>query len=484
MKLTTDTQQGPVRGRERRGVALFAGIPYATPPIGDLRWRPPQPLLERRGIFDATTFGKFAPQLPGNGLTNSSPVDWSEDCLTLNVMTPDIEGASRPVMVWIHGGAFNHGSGAVPWYDGTSFATSGDVVVVTINYRLGAFGFGAVGEGSGVNGLVDQVAALEWVRANIASFGGDPGQVTIAGESAGAMSVSTVLAMPRADGLYKRAIAQSGATHHTADSEEAERIAYLLLRELDVSSITSARRLPALAVLEAQQRVEKSALGHESEMAFRPSPDGAELPGQPLELMRLGASSGIELLTGTNADEATLWGTSRITDDRLHRAMARFVDPPDDLIDHYRERWSDASSGEIATSLATDQMFRIPAIRMAEARAVHGGATWMYLFDWKSKAFGGALGATHALDIPFTFNNLGAPGVEVFLGTDQLPHVLAREIHESWTAFIRTGSPVTSTFSDWPRYSPDDRCVMELSERPRILHDPEAELRRAWSGWR
>ncbi|MEE1563699.1 MAG: carboxylesterase family protein, partial [Acidimicrobiales bacterium] len=208
------TACGTVRGRHRRGVQLFAGIPYAEPPVGDRRFAPPTPHDSWDGTRDALRFGKAAPQLPGEGLTNRVLLAWDEDCLTLNVVTPAADDARRPVYVWIHGGAYQHGQGATPWYDGTSFAIRGDIVVVTINYRLGALGFchlsphlGDRFASAGVNGFLDQLAALGWVRDNIAAFGGDPDRVTVGGESAGAFSVCNVLASPHAAGLVHRAIA-------------------------------------------------------------------------------------------------------------------------------------------------------------------------------------------------------------------------------------------------------------------------------------
>lgn len=488
MNLIAETAQGPVEGRQRRGVALFAGIPYAAAPVGKLRWRPPEPPARRSGLFDATRFGKAAPQLPGDGLTNSRPVDWDEDCLTLNVVTPAADDARRSVMVWIHGGAFTHGSGAVPWYDGTRFAQVGDVVVVTVNYRLGALGFAAVDDDAagGVIGLLDQIAALEWVQANISAFGGDPAQVTVAGESAGAMSVACLLTMPRSKGLFGRAIAQSGAGHHTADPRSAERVASQLMNELKVGSAAEARSLPALAVLEAHQRLEMNAPHDRAPygMMFHPSPDGEELSGPPIDLMAAGIGADVDLLTGTNADETTLWGTRRVTEDRLQKVVSRWVDPPDELIATYRSSDPEASAGEIATMISSDFIFGIPAIRMAEARAARGGRTWMYLFDWKSHAFGGELGCTHALDLPFTFGTLDAPGVDMFLGTDDLPVALSEMMNDAWSSFIRDGTPATPQLAGWRRYSLEDRCVMELSDDPRALDDPDAARRHAWTGLR
>lgn len=488
MQLDVMTTKGPVRGRERKGVSLFAGIPYAAPPVGDRRWKPPAPAEPWSDVRDCTRFGPAAPQLPGDGLTNATPIDWDEDCLTLNVCTPAADGAGRPVMVWIHGGAYRHGTGATPWYDGTSFASNGDIVVVSINYRLGALGFCRMpGESTaGINGTLDQLAALEWVRDNIAAFGGDPAKVTIAGESAGGFSVTTLLAMESAAGLFRGAIPQSGAGHHVLEGEAADIVGDLMLDELGVASIDAARGIDALAVLEAQARVEGRAgsrIGRVTQ-PFYPSVHPELLPARPVELLARGAGADVAVLTGTNADETTLFGMGQIPDDKLAQLMRHYVDPPDALIAEYRASHPDADASEIAVMLTTDFSFRIPAVRMAEARAQHGADTWMYLFDWKSRAFDGALGATHALEIPFTFGTLDRPGVDLFLGTDDLPWHVSHTMHEAWSRFIRTGSPVTDALGEWRPYHPDDRAVMRFADDNEVLVDPGAAVREAWSGHR
>ncbi|MEM7287037.1 MAG: carboxylesterase/lipase family protein [Actinomycetota bacterium] len=488
MQLEVMTAAGPVRGRERRGVGLFAGIPYAAPPVGERRWKPPAPAEAWTEVRDCTRFGPAAPQLPGDGLTNAAPIDWDEDCLTLNVCTPAADDAGRPVMVWIHGGAYRHGTGATPWYDGTSFALNGDIVVVSINYRLGALGFCRMpGESTaGINGTLDQLAALRWVRDNIAAFGGDPAQVTIAGESAGGFSVATLLAMEGAAGLFRGAIPQSGAGHHVLDDESADTVSQIFLEELGVDGVDAAREIGALGVLEAQARVEGRAGTHIGRVTqpFYPSVDSQHLPARPVELLARGAGADVAVLTGTNADETTLFGMGQIPEDKLAQLMRHYVDPPEALIAEYRAAHPEADASEISVMLTTDYSFRIPAVRLAEARAAHDAATWMYLFDWKSQAFGGALGATHALEIPFTFATLDRPGVEIFLGTEDLPWHVSRTMHDAWISFIRTGSPVTEALGEWRPYHPDDRAVMRFADDHSLLVDPGSSVREAWSGHR
>ncbi|MDP6241438.1 MAG: carboxylesterase/lipase family protein [Acidimicrobiales bacterium] len=483
------TACGTVRGRHRRGVQLFAGIPYAEPPVGDRRFAPPTPHDSWDGTRDALRFGKAAPQLPGEGLTNRVLLAWDEDCLTLNVVTPAADDARRPVYVWIHGGAYQHGQGATPWYDGTSFAIRGDIVVVTINYRLGALGFchlsphlGDRFASAGVNGFLDQLAALGWVRDNIAAFGGDPDRVTVGGESAGAFSVCNVLASPHAAGLVHRAIAQSGAAHNTHDPESGKEISAQFLAALGEPNAAELLEIGADRILEAQQQVivERSTRPSHGPEPFYPVWGHEALPRAPHELIADGAGSEVALLTGTNEDEMALWGVTGLSEDRVHRYTARMSPDADAVLACYRQRLSDVEAGWVACAIATDRVFRVPAIRLAENRHANGAATWMYRFSWDSRAFEGQFGAAHALEIPFTFNTLDGPGTDVFLGEGPRPDALAETMHDSWIAFIRHGDPSTSALGDWPPYEPDHRLVMDLDDECGLLADPESDEREIW----
>jgi len=483
------TACGTVRGRHRRGVQLFAGIPYAEPPVGDRRFAPPTPHDSWDGTRDALRFGKAAPQLPGEGLTNRVLLAWDEDCLTLNVVTPAADDARRPVYVWIHGGAYQHGQGATPWYDGTSFAIRGDIVVVTINYRLGALGFchlsphlGDRFASAGVNGFLDQLAALGWVRDNIAAFGGDPDRVTVGGESAGAFSVCNVLASPHAAGLVHRAIAQSGAAHNTHDPESGKEISAQFLAALGEPNAAELPEIGADRILEAQQQVivERSTRPSHGPEPFYPVWGHEALPRAPHELIADGAGSEVALLTGTNEDEMALWGVTGLSEDRVHRYTARMSPDADAVLACYRQRLSDVEPGWVACAIATDRVFRVPAIRLAENRHANGAATWMYRFSWDSRAFEGQFGAAHALEIPFTFNTLDGPGTDVFLGEGPRPDALAETMHDSWIAFIRHGDPSTSALGDWPPYEPDCRLVMDLDDECGLLADPESDEREIW----
>ncbi len=497
MDTVAATTAGKVEGREKEGVVLFAGIPYAKPPVGERRFRVPEPHDSWDGVRPAQHFGPAAPQQPGEGLTNRFPVRWDEDCLTLNVSTPAVDDARRPVLVWIHGGGFRNGQGGIPWYNGARFAVNGDIVVVSINYRLGALGFAHVARfgdeyaASGLNGMLDQVAALEWVRDNIAAFGGDPDTVTIAGESAGAFSVGTLLGLPRAAGLFHRAILESGAAHHALPLEAAEKVTDLLCEELRARSLDDLLAAPAQDILEAQARVD-AALGRGAGLVnklgvaalpFSPVVEGSVLPANPLEAVRRGASTDVAVLIGTNRDETTLWGYGEINDERLRKIVAR-LGGDDETITAYRSARPGASANDVLVAITTDHMFRIPAIRLAEARADHSAKTWMYLFAWESRAFGGRLKATHALEIPFVFDNLDKPGVDVFLGEGPTPQHVADRMHAAWTSFIRAGDPNGDALPDWPAYDTHRRATMVFDDASEASDDPGGVERRLWDGRR
>jgi para-nitrobenzyl esterase len=487
-----------VRGREKNGVLLFAGIPYAAPPVGERRFRAPEPADAWREVRDATRFGPAAPQLPGEGLVGNPAVRWDEGaCLTLNVATPACDDARRPVLVWIHGGGFRTGQGAIPWYDGSSFARSG-VVVVSINYRLGALGFAqldAIGGSdyadSGSVGIQDQLAALRWVQGNIASFGGDPARVTIAGESAGGMSVGILLGAAGRSGLFRAAVPQSGAAQHVLSRDAARESARRFAEALGAGGIAEIVAAPPERILAAQAEVEKLSREGELEdgagirgMPFIPVTGGATIPEQPLAAIRAGSARGVNVLVGTNADEMTLFGLPDVDDERLVRVAARYFPDPERAIATYRAERTGASAREIALAMSTDHVFRIPAVRLAEAQAASGGRVWKYWFTWRSRAFGGRLGATHSLEIPFAFNTLDRPGVDVLLGPGERPDALAQAMHAAWTAFAQSGDPSCLATGAWGCYAPDARDVMELGERVGVLRDPRAATRALWDGVR
>ena len=338
--------------------------------------------------------------------------------------------------------------GAVPWYNGARFAANGDIVAVTINYRLGALGFtdlkrfGAEFATSGVNGILDQVTALEWVRDNIANFGGDPAKVTIAGESAGGFSVATLLGSPRTDGLFRGVIAQSGAAHHVLPEEAGRLVADRFLTALGTDDVIGLEAASVDAILAAQTEVcgaLEGGPGLTGELgvpvsAFYPVVGSSVLPRPPLEAIRDGLHADVGVLAGSNHDETTLWGYGDVDGARLRRTAEAFGGTG--LLDVYRDTRPGATVEDLMIALTTDHMFRIPAIRLAEARAAN---TWLYQFNWRSR--NGRLGATHALEIPFAFDNLDQPGVDAFIGAGPSPQHVADAVHRTWTRFIREGDP-------------------------------------------
>jgi para-nitrobenzyl esterase len=507
----TSTRQGEVRGREKDGVLLFAGIPYAAPPVGARRFRPPAPPEPWAGVRDATSFGALSWQAPGTlgDLLAMPKAACDEDCLTLNVQTPALDDGARPVMVWIHGGGFTGGTGATPWYNGQRFAQHGDVVIVTINYRLGALGFlhlaelgGEAYASSGLNGILDQVAALEWVRDNIASFGGDPGQVTIFGESAGGMSVGTLLGLPRAKGLFHRAVPQSGAAHNLSSTERAARVTELFLREAALPDLDALLAADPQTLVDAQQKLpallQREHLGETLEegsganvavvlgLPFQPVADGVELPVPPIEAVRDGLAADVPLMVGTTRDE---WNLVHLTaggpfdDAKLHRRLGRLFPEADEIIDVYRSGRPDASADQLWCAILTDVVFRIPAIRLAEAQAEHQpDHTFSYRFSWPSRAFGGVLGACHALEIPFVFDNLERGGAAMFLGEGETPAELARAMHDAWWHFARSSDPNHPGIPTWAPYDTGTRTTIDFDDQIEVLHDPDADERRVWDG--
>jgi len=486
MSRITEITSGPIQGRVKDDVLLFAGIPYAAAPIGNRRFKAAITAEPWTEIRTMTRFGAAAPQVPSGGMTDNTPVNWNEDCLFLNVCTPSLDESGRPVLFWIHGGGYRTGQGAIPWYNGSSFALNGDIVVVSINYRMGALGFtdlsrfGGEYATSGINGILDQITALEWVRDNIGSFGGDPNRVTIAGESAGAFAVSTLLGCERAQGLFHRAISQSGAAHHTMSAAAGSKVADLLLAEVGTDSIEGLLEASAEDILQAQSRVDaavnqgKESIGG-SVAPFYPVVGNDILTVNPLEAVRKGVGNGVQVLLGSNKDEATLFIMGEVEDEKLAKEADHYGGG-EVLVDAYKKILPGASSRDLSIALSTDFTFRMPALRLAEARCARKAKTWMYLFNWESR--NPKLKSTHALEIPFTFNNLDKPGVSLFIGEGPLPQGVADKMHGAWISFIRDGNP------GWPTYELADRATMCFDDESKVVMDPDEERRGAWEGIR
>ncbi len=485
-----ETTAGTVRGRTRDAVQVFRGIPFAAPPVGRLRFRPPAPVEPWDGVLDTTHAGPWAPQLPSplEKMLGAPPPRWDEaGCLTLNVTTPAVDDARRPVMFWIHGGAFVNGAGSSPVYDGKKLARHGDVVVVTVNYRLGAFGFlhleelfGSDFAGSGNAGILDQVAALEWVRDNVAAFGGDPDHVTIFGESAGGMSVGTLLGMPRAEGLYHRAIVQSGSSSFAVPASAATATARTVLELAGITSADELETAPAEALLGAQGELVQR--GARTDLTFQPVVDDAVLPALPLATIASGTTGGVTTMVGTTADEMTLFlalelGVGSIDDTVLDRQLQKvFGDRAADVFAVYSASRPGGNPGDLLTAISTDRVFRIPAIRLAEAQARQGRSTYMYLFTWATPVMDGRLKSCHALELPFVFDAIDAPGLAMLTGDGPERQAIADAMHAAWIAFARTGDP------GWPAYDLDRRATKRFDVTTEVLDDPGGDERALWAG--
>lgn len=490
---------GALLGHTVDGVTSFKGIPYAAPPFGPNRFRAPQPVERWDGVRDAGVFGATAP-MPGYRppfeLLLPNPIIEGDACLNLNVWTPDSGAGGLPVMVWVHGGAFVNGSSAVPLYDGTAFARDG-IVLVSVNYRLGVDGFLDLADGKEAatnRGLLDQIAALEWVQANIAAFGGDPGRVTVFGESAGAMSIGALLSSPHTEGLFARAILQSGAGHHAVTPVTAALVRDELAQRLGVPATREAladvplERLvvaQAALTLEAQQTPDPARWGEIAlnSMAFEPVVDGDLVPDLPARRIAAGAAPGVQVLVGTTAEEHRLFLVPNgiadaATEPMLAGLAAAYGLDVDTALGTYRARRPDAPPGDVLADIMSDWFFRIPAIRLAEARAAIGLSVWAYEFAWSSPAYDGRLGSCHALEIGFVFNTLAHPSGAAMQGTTP-PHALADEMHRAWVTFATNGQP------GWPPYEPERRFTMRFAvPASKVVRDPRGEERRQWDGRR
>jgi para-nitrobenzyl esterase len=485
--------QGTVRGVRTASGPVFKGIPYAAAPVGEARFAAPRPPLVRDEVIDATRWGPTVSTPPQRSAVIDAllpdPVREGEEGLNLNVWTPDLDG-SAPVLVFIHGGGFATGTGSTPAFDGSAFARDG-VVAVTINYRLAVEGFALLPDAVTNRGLRDQIAALEWVRDNIAAFGGDPALVTVAGESAGAMAVCTLLAVPAARGLFRRAISQSGTGHHVHPRERAALVTAELAVELGLEpgAEVSAETLAAIPVEELHTAtnalMNRLTAGREPRFAefrrlvFQPVIDGDLLPRHPIEAIADGEGGEVDLLIGTNADEYGLFSAptglaGMMTEELLTATTARLCEDPAAMLATYREQRPQATPAELFVAVQSDWFCVAPTDALVETRRRAGHDVHAYQFAWRPSTYDGQVGACHTLELPFVFDTLADPwGIEL-RGTDA-PQRLADEVHAAWVSFVSTGDP------GWASYG-SERVVRRLDLESADVIDPLAFARRAWDG--
>ncbi|MFF4319263.1 carboxylesterase/lipase family protein [Streptomyces sp. NPDC001568] len=504
--VVVDLPAGRLRGAVEDGLTVFRAVPYAAPPVGDLRWRPARPHPGWTGTRDARADGPSAPQpyreggdpvLGGHG---SPPFD--EDCLTLNIWTPAADGARRPVLLWIHGGGFVSGSGSLPGYSGATFARDGDLVFVSVNYRVGPLGYLAfpAEEGSpaddGANPwLTDQLRALCWVRENIAAFGGDPELITVAGQSGGAVSTAALAGHPEAEGLIKRVILQSpplGLDFPTPEAHQERVDAY--------RDLAGAKTVAELRALDWPELIDAGLglLARTVRWGYWPTPflpvvDGVTLRHHPADILTRGAATGIDVMIGWTREEATFGfaldeGYATATRDRVVDRIADTFGAgraPEGYAAYARAR-PGSRPADVLMDLITDELFRVPALRLAEARAEAGRPVWAYQFDLPTPAHEGRLGAAHCLELPFVFANFDQWAHAPFLAglAPAVRDGLADSMHRAWIAFVRTGDPNHAGLPRWDPYAAGERTTMrfdavvtalaDLAGDARILHEGSA----------
>lgn len=481
---------GVVRGTVSGAVSVFRGIPYAQPPVGKLRFAAPTPALPWEGVRDASAFGPPVPQSSPAGTVSTAPVGYPDpdEWLTVNVWSPDPQSDGLPVMVWIYGGAYRFGDSANPTYDGARMAREGNVVLVTFNYRVAVEGFVQI-EGAPANrGLLDQLAALHWVRENIAAFGGDPDQVTVFGQSAGGGSVASLLAMPEAAGLFQRAIAQSVPRPYLSPP-----LAEAIAAELAVvverrPTRTDLMELDPYQLVVAGDKITRQLVryadqwGQISDMPspYAPVVDGTVLPQNPWSALAAGASRDVPLVTGHTRNEYRLFialagDLGKITDVQADHALHVFA--PDGEASACRAAYPQADDQVLYEVVNSDWMFRMPSLALAKAHVAAGGSSYLYELAYPVPGMGGALGTPHGADVPLIFGNFQGGSADLPYGGDPpsaQTEALGETMRAAWTSFARTGDP------GWPAFTTAERLTQVYDIEPAVVPYPEDASRRIW----
>jgi para-nitrobenzyl esterase len=487
-----NTKKGKVKGVQESDYQRFYGIPYAKPPIGNLRFLEPQPNDPWNDIKDASSFKAIPPQ----NYVDDPPIgqEESEDCLFLNIWTPQADDKRRPVMFWIHGGGFVIGAGSRKRLNGSKLASYGDVVVVTFNYRLGALGFLNLPNVTPNIGILDQITALKWVNDNIESFGGDPQNITIFGESAGGMSVGILLTISSATGLYQKAIIESGATNPisfepTSARQGAEKFVKKLgLKNAEIADLQS---VPLDKLMKVQKKIAGTVFDLTSN-PFRPFVDGAVMTEQPIEIIRKGNSANVPIIIGYNSEELGMIANLLEDSGEVKRKLIMKViksqlkksgiskEDLDGLIEIYNREIKKKYHGKefkYWDFILSDSMFRIPILRQIEAHLENESNIYHYMFHYNSPKFGAAL---HTFEIAFVFGTLGEDMVKDAVVNSKDTTELSNLMMKTWVNFARNGNPNHKGIPKWKPYELKNRTTMFLSDKPKSINDPDEVLRKAW----
>jgi para-nitrobenzyl esterase len=481
------TVSGRVKGEIEKGVLVFRGIRYAAPPLSSLRFRPPTSPTAWSDVRPVLDFAPACPQLVETDPTENNNSVMSEDCLAVNVWTPRADNEKRPVMVWIHGGGFIEGSARNTWYDGARLAGRG-VVVLTLQYRLGAWGFLELSEiggqefaQSGNLGLLDQIAALKWVKENIAAFGGDPENVTLFGQSAGAGSVGMLMVAPAARGLFHKAIMESGTPKELNDKALAAEVSRAYMKIAGVTNIKELQALTMAQMLDGERKLFETRFGYS---AFRPVMDGTVLDELPMQAIAKGHGTSVPILIGTNLDEVRFWEAlydvplEQKPESLLRKQLEGLAgSKADEVIETYRK--ADANYGESVIHLLGDVLIRLPAIRFAEAISQRQ-PTYMYLFTYRSMSDYKNYGSCHGMELPFVFGTIDDLDVIVFTGRSTQREAVMNQVQQAWVNFARTGDPSQPGLA-WLKYDKKTRSTMELRATSRIVDDPRSKERSLWN---
>jgi para-nitrobenzyl esterase len=498
---TVKTTSGLLRGYMENNVHAFKGVPYGASTAGPNRFMPPQKVKPWTGVRDAVDWGGRAPQIVGGEPAEMIPTDpretQSEDCLMLNIWTPSPgNGQRRPVMVWLHGGGFASGSGSYSIYEGRELAQKHDVVAISVNHRLNIFGFlhlaqfGGKWASASNAGMLDIVAALEWVRDNIAAFGGDPRNVTVFGQSGGAGKVATLMAMPSARGLFHRAVAQSGAALTGTPAAQAAKTTETVLQRLGLKpdQLADLQNIPVDRLIDVMRPAPGAPPGPGAGgLSFGPVVDGKSLPSHPFDPTAPDQSASVPFLTGTTATEVTFFAPDdqlRPIDDATFRQRVRALlkvgdAEADRLINLYRKNEPGRENIDLYLRMATDNsFFRLNVDTHAERKSAQRGApVYMYRFEYYSPVREGRLKSMHCMEIPFVFDNLAAGSV--FTGSGPAAQRLADQMSAAWVAFARTGNPNHRGIPQWTGFNTNQRPTMVFGPETRMVNDPGREERLA-----